>query len=85
MGRLPWQGITHESQTIRYELIGRYKTTNTLVDLFPSAPTECIDYLNYCRRLSFDENPDYEYIRSIFYPLYKQHHYSKKHYDWITQ
>jgi serine/threonine protein kinase len=85
LGRLPWQGITHESQTIRYECIGRYKTTNTLVDLFPSAPMECIDYLNYCRRLSFDEKPDYEYIRSMFYPLYKQHHCSENHYDWIKQ
>jgi serine/threonine protein kinase len=85
LGRLPWQGIQHETQSIRYEKIGRYKSTRSLVDLFPSAPMECIDYLNYCRTLSFDEKPDYEYIRSIFYPLYKQHHCYENHYDWIKQ
>lgn len=85
IGRLPWQGITHQTQSIRYELIGHYKKTHSLVDLFPSAPTECIEYINYCRNLSFDETPDYEYIRSIFYPLYKQQGCNEKHYDWIKQ
>lgn len=80
IGKLPWQGIYHESQMTRYELIGRYKL-HTLEELFPSVPSELIHYLNYCRDLTFDETPNYDYIRSILSPLYI--HCSNTDYDWI--
>lgn len=81
--KLPWQGIKHSIKTTRYDMIGEEKKKHNFLEHFPDVPGEFITYLLYCRNMSFDEDPDYEYLRTIFGTLYKHHGFdSDNKYDW---
>jgi serine/threonine protein kinase len=62
IGKLPWQGIKTGDQIIRYKRIGDKKKTH----VFENIPQEFNTYLTYCKRMKFDEEPDYEYCISLF-------------------
>lgn len=84
-GRLPWQSIKSNDKEERYKLIGEHKLNNNLWECFEDSPDEFIVFLNYCRKLDFDEDPDYEYLRNILVNLYKLHGYSvDQDYDWVS-
>lgn len=84
-GRLPWQSIKSNDKEERYKLIGEHKLNNSLWECFEDSPDEFIVFLNYCRKLDFDEDPDYEYLRNILVNLYKLHGYSvDQDYDWVS-
>jgi len=45
---------------------------------------EFITYFEYCRRLRFDEKPDYTYLRRIFKELFlREGHEFDYIYDWV--
>lgn len=81
-GRLPWQGIcnTKEKKDL-FENIGNCKLTTSLDILCDGVPEFFKTYIEYCRRLKFDEKPDYEYLRNLFYSEIKKQNL-KKHYEW---
>lgn len=82
-GKLPWQSIKCSDKEERYKLIGQHKLNTSNWECFSESPDEFIVYLNYCRRLEFDEDPDYEYLRNILINLYKQQGYTvDQKYDW---
>lgn len=82
-GSLPWQSIKHAEKSTKYEMIGEEKKIRTLFEHFPNVPCEFITFLTYCRNMTFDEDPDYEYLRNIFITLYKHHGFeSDNKYDW---
>jgi serine/threonine protein kinase len=84
-GKLPWQSIKSSDKEERYKLIGERKLNSKMWDCFEGSPDEFIMYLNYCRRLDFDEDPDYEYLRNILVNLYKLHGYTvDQEYDWVN-
>ena len=35
-------------------------------------PSEFCDYISYCRNLSFEEDPDYNYLRNLFLQIIKR-------------
>ncbi len=42
-------------------------------------------YLNYCKGLKFDENPDYMYLRQLFRVLFRMNNHQYDFiYDWST-
>ena len=41
--------------------------------LFEDCPKELEIYMNYCRNLNFDENPDYKFLLGLFSNLEKQY------------
>jgi casein kinase 1, epsilon len=85
-GKLPWQSIKSNDKEERYRLIGEHKVNKSMWECFDGSPDEFIVYLNYCRRLEFDEDPDYEYLRNILANLYKHQGYTvDKDYDWDSQ
>ena len=43
-------------------------------------PIEFSMFLNYCKGLRFEEDPDYDYLRRLFRNLAKK---KKIEYDWI--
>jgi len=44
---------------------------------------EFVQYLDYCRRLRFDEEPDYNYCRNLFKDCFKRMGYETDNvYDW---
>uniref|UniRef100_A0A8C6RYT2 non-specific serine/threonine protein kinase n=1 Tax=Nannospalax galili TaxID=1026970 RepID=A0A8C6RYT2_NANGA len=81
---LPWQGITAATKKQKYEKICEMKMSTPVEDLCKGFPIEFAVYLNYCRSLSFDETPDYTYLRQLFYFLFKtlNHQYDYR-FDWI--
>jgi len=45
-----------------------------------------VEYINYCRNLNFDEDPDYRYIRSLFQAIMKANNYQYDYqYDWLQK
>ena len=53
--------------------------------LIQSFPGEFGMYLNYCKGLKFDENPDYMYLRQLFRVLFRMNNHQYDFiYDWST-
>jgi serine/threonine protein kinase len=65
-GSLPWQGITGEDKLEKYQRILNRKLQYTSDKLCAGAPSAVKEFLDYCRRLEFDECPDYEKLRALF-------------------
>jgi len=82
-GSLPWQNIKNQNKEDKYRDIGEYKKNNNLWEMFNNCPGEFIIYLTYCRNLSYDEDPDYNYLRNLLGNLYKHHGYSSdNNFEW---
>jgi casein kinase 1 len=65
-GSLPWQGIKKQKGNDHIEAIGEIKICTSLEKLCENIP-ECFkEYINYCKKLKFDETPNYDYIRNLF-------------------
>eukprot|EP01083_Nonionella_stella_P291409 991601_1 len=67
LGRLPWQGIAEgATKDARNKKIGETKQAVPLKDLCKGCPKEFGDYLKYTRSLRYDEDPNYNFLRSLF-------------------
>jgi len=73
-GRVPWQGINIRSKHERHEKIKQYKMEISFHILCKGLPEEMLRYMQYCRNLKFDENPNYIALKSIF----RNYYYGKK-------
>ena len=60
--KLPWDGSFNISNF--YELIF-LKDTNANGKLFKNIPPEFVEYIKYTRNLKFDQDPNYDYLRSL--------------------
>ncbi|KAK8861465.1 hypothetical protein IAR55_002285 [Kwoniella newhampshirensis] len=65
-GGLPWQGLKAATNKQKYEKIGEKKQTTPIAELVEGYPNEFSIYLNYVRKLTFDETPDYDFLRGLF-------------------
>ncbi|CDH55270.1 ck1 ck1 ck1-g protein kinase [Lichtheimia corymbifera JMRC:FSU:9682] len=65
-GSLPWQGLKAATNKQKYEKIGDKKQTTSIKDLCGGFPEEFGIYLQYVRKLGFEEKPDYEFLRELF-------------------
>lgn len=65
-GCLPWQGIKKNNKKSQIDCIGEKKINTSIDELCINLPIIFNEYLKYCRALQFDENPDYDYILSLF-------------------
>lgn len=65
-GRLPWQGLKCNPKK-RWSVIGDKKASTKPEELCEGIPKSLknglISYLNYCRSLKYDEEPDYQLLR----------------------
>jgi hypothetical protein len=75
-GKLPWQFISGESKTKKYQNIKEAKEQTTLQDLCMELPLEFLIFISYCKSLKYDDIPDYNYLRCILYNLFKHKKYS---------
>ncbi|KAI1313005.1 casein kinase I [Mortierella claussenii] len=65
-GGLPWQGLKAATNKQKYEKIGEKKQSTPIKELCEGFPEEFCIYLNYVRKLSFEETPDYDFLRDLF-------------------
>ena len=60
--KLPWDESFYYSNF--YELL-YLKDTNANGKLFKNVPPEFVEYIKYTRNLKFDQDPNYDYLRSL--------------------
>jgi len=65
-GSLPWQGLKAATNKQKYEKIGEKKQTTKISELCAGFPEEFATYMRYVRGLEFEEEPNYDYLRSLF-------------------
>ncbi|KAH7889433.1 CK1/CK1/CK1-G protein kinase [Phlebopus sp. FC_14] len=70
-GSLPWQGLKAATNKQKYEKIGEKKQTTPIKELCDGYPEEFGIYLNYVRKLGFEETPDYDFLRELFAKVMK--------------
>ncbi|OWT35808.1 protein kinase [Cryptococcus neoformans] len=57
-----------------------------LEDLCKDLPEEFLKYLQYCRTLKFDSDPDYQYLRLLFHQLFLEKGYENDwEFDWCKK
>ncbi|KAL7712582.1 non-specific serine/threonine protein kinase [Entamoeba marina] len=71
-GPLPWQGLKGNNKRDKYAQILAYKESLTCSKLCEGIPEEFALFLNYCRHLGFEEEPDYFGWRKKFWKLAKK-------------
>lgn len=70
-GSLPWQGLKAATNKQKYEKIGEKKQSTAVKDLCENFPEEFGIYLQYVRKLGFEETPDYDFLRELFSKVIK--------------
>lgn len=65
-GKLPWQNLKKKKGVKHLDTIGEKKMCISLESLCENVPQCFIKYLSYCRKLKFNEVPDYEYLSHLF-------------------
>jgi serine/threonine protein kinase len=86
-GGLPWMGIHAKSKEEKYAKILNIKRNMETEKLLKNGPKELINYLNYCKQMQYEQDPDYDYLTGLFKDLiiitlkesidYK--------FDWVTE
>jgi serine/threonine protein kinase len=79
-GQLPWQGIRVADPQQKTSRIGEKKLSVGLEFLCKDEPPAFLKYMKYCRSLKFEEQPDYEWLRSLFREQFDKEGFTK---DWI--
>jgi len=64
-GSLPWQGLKVDKKEDRYKKIYEKKKMTTPEELCVGFPNEFCTFIQYTRALSFEQNPDYDYLRNL--------------------
>ena len=65
-GRLPWERIKNRNKQERYKLILNMKKKISEENLVGDKNnTEFIELVKYCRKLKFEEKPNYDYLRGL--------------------
>ena len=83
-GSLPWQGLKAATNKQKYEKIGEKKQSTPIKDLCNGYPEEFGIYLNYVRKLGFEETPDYDFLRELFTKVLKNRgEVEDGVYDWM--
>ena len=82
---LPWQGLKAATMKQKCEKISEMKMTTPVDVLCKGFPVEFALYLNHCLGLSFEEAPDYEYLRQLFRRHFRSLNYQYDYaFDWIV-
>ena len=67
--KLPWNLDVHNFNNDKYNELIKIKKTNANGNLFIDIPEELKQYINYTKNLKFEQDPDYEYLKSLLYQI----------------
>ena len=65
-GVLPWQGVKEKNHDAHLEKICEIKICTKLDTLCKDIPDCFKKYIDYCRKLEFDQKPDYTLLKNLF-------------------
>ena len=80
-GSLPWQGLPGGNKMKKYQQIVDIKKNISSAKLCEGLPEEFKTYIEYTKKLRFDEKPDYNYLRKMLKNLFKTNNF-KDYFDW---
>ena len=66
---LPWSEICNNkkiNQALKIKLLREKKNSITSEELCNGLPEEFTSFIKYCRNLEFEQDPDYDYLKSLF-------------------
>ena len=82
-GKLPWQGLKGSTKSKRSKNIFNVKRNISLESLCQNIPHEFMVYMKYCRILRFREEPNYNYLKSLFAKILDRYdHNYDSIFDW---
>ncbi|KAG8656948.1 hypothetical protein MANES_03G024600v8 [Manihot esculenta] len=82
-GSLPWQGLKAATKKQKYDKICEKKLSTPIEVLCKSHPVEFASYLHYCHSLTFDQRPDYGFLKRLFRDLFAREGYEFDYvFDW---
>ncbi|KAJ4708488.1 putative Casein kinase [Melia azedarach] len=82
-GSLPWQGLKAATKKQKYDKICEKKLSTPIEVLCKSHPVEFASYIHYCHSLTFDQRPDYGFLKRLFRDLFTREGYEFDYiFDW---
>ena len=82
-GNLPWQGLKLNKGDDRYKKIYEKKKNTTPEELCVGYPKKFCEFIKYARSLSFEQEPNYNYLKKLIYNVMNKYDYSFDYlYDW---
>ncbi|XP_015898464.1 casein kinase 1-like protein 3 [Ziziphus jujuba] len=82
-GSLPWQGLKAATKKQKYDKICEKKLSTPIEVLCKSHPVEFASYFHYCHSLTFDQRPDYGFLKRLFRDLFAREGYEFDYiFDW---
>jgi len=82
--KLPWQGVKVENSHQRHNIIKEKKQEITVEELCTDLPIQFLSYMRYCKKLKFEEKPNYTQLKIMFKNLFYEKHYDRNFgYDWF--
>ena len=87
LGGLPWMGIQAKNKEEKYAKILNVKKEISTEKLLKNGPQELIAYLNYCKGMAYEQEPDYHYLTQLFKDLILKtlNDSIDYRYDWVTK
>ena len=84
-GSLPWQGLPIKNKEDRYQKIMEKKRDIPPNELCKNFPKQFEVYVEYTKQLTYTDDPDYEYMKSLFNDVVIELGFSgiDKSFDWI--
>nr|XP_043619533.1 casein kinase 1-like protein 3 [Erigeron canadensis] len=82
-GSLPWQGLKAATKKQKYDKICEKKLSTPIEVLCKSHPVEFASYFHYCHSLTFDQRPDYGFLKRLFRELFSREGFEFDYiFDW---
>ena len=84
-GNLPWQGLQVNFPDDRKKRILEKKESISAEELCKGFPIEFTEFLNYARKLEYEQEPDYKYLRGLLYNVLSKENCTYDFwYDWVS-
>ena len=81
-GQLPWQGLPGRSKNEKYNNIKKKKIETSLEELCRGHPSEFREYMEYCRALKFEQEPNYRTCLQFFEGCMQRHNMDPRVFDY---
>lgn len=82
-GSLPWQGLKVYGKEDKYQKILQKKKETPVEDLCKGFPAEFSEFIVYVKKLSYTDDPDYNYLRGLLEKIMKDNKYEFDNvWDW---
>ena len=83
IGKLPWQGLPGRNKEEKYANIKKKKKEVSVEELCKDQPKAFMEFMKYCKNLSFTQEPDYKYIIDLFTTCMKENNIDPKTPDFL--